>query len=189
MIEWEKKILLCEDEFVCLRQAFKVIRVHHYVNYYYDTENLDMFLHATTCRVREKDGDYIATMKCHSSEQTGYSQETSEAVRDLDSIELFDGLKVMPYGCLKTERSFFYDRPGLQVVLDRNDYLDQTDYEIEIEYSPDCVLQVYQVLLRLADTLSQEKEGFCYRDFLNRIGKGKSKSDRFFRRYLELAKP
>ena len=62
MMEFEKKILLTEEEYqAVLKQRSREGRRHrreHYVqkNHYYDTEDLSMNRQGITCRIREKGG-------------------------------------------------------------------------------------------------------------------------------------
>lgn len=82
-------------------------------------------------------------------------------------------------GTLTTERLLLYRGEGVTAVLDRSTYLDRTDYELELEYTPE--------IERRADALLRH-----YEDDLRRCGLrfassgGRHKSARFFERKQEL---
>lgn len=151
------------------------------INYYFDTDDLSMNRQNITCRIRLKDGKYKATMKQHSL-NSDHSTETEVKIYDgLDSNVFTDmGLKLQ--GELITERCIILKDSVCEAVLDKNEYLGHTDYELEIEYSlkhekdAQAILQFFcNMLTRKKSFLPHKK---CYFDSPNIS----SKSKRFFKR-------
>ena len=71
------------------------------------------------------------------------------------------------------------------MVLDRNDYLGYTDYELEIEYSEGCEI-ISQIILEYTAKLLIDAGILGNVDeFLLRARKPKFKSQRFFERKIE----
>lgn len=186
MLEYEKKIMLTENEYLSLLQlADKSVHSIKQINYYYDSDNLKMNKQGITCRIREKNGKYKATIKAHRSNNQDCSiEKTKEAESQYDD-SLFEGLHLKYQGCLTTERTVLYCEIGCEVVLDKNTYLGTTDYELEVEYRSgmkiravgllhNCLAQLYSPMTSLLIGNARTK-------------KCKSKSERFFKRKEELS--
>ena len=63
MIEFEKKILLSETVYTYLKNHYEPYgKITQHTNYYYDTEKFSLDRINFTLRIREKDGEYIATI-------------------------------------------------------------------------------------------------------------------------------
>ncbi|MBQ7335742.1 MAG: hypothetical protein IJW92_04660 [Clostridia bacterium] len=75
-------------------------------------------------------------MKQH-TKGADYSTETEMEVQDGLDKNTFTDMGLHLQGELITERCIILKDPGCEVVLDKNDYLGHTDFELEIEYSPD----------------------------------------------------
>lgn len=187
MIELEKKILLTEEIYEQLLESFgkdgdaqrkPIVRQ---VNYYFDTEDLAMNRHGITCRIRLKNGKYTGTIKRH-VEGSDRSVETEIQVRngiyDNDFIDM--GLRLQ--GELITDRCVILKNSTCEAVLDKNEYLGVIDYELEIEYAPDCEKNVQELLKVLFDTLNRGKIISGYEDFYPQIVPVSAKSSRFFKR-------
>ena len=138
MTECEKKLLLSEKAYNALMEQFSSSRkpIVTQVNYYFDTDDFAMSRQDTTCRIRLKDGQYKATMKRHAAGTDQSTETEMEIYAGLDHNAFTDmGLKL--WGALTTHRCVLLKNPHLEVVLDRNEYLGHTDYELEIEYLPE----------------------------------------------------
>ena len=87
MFEFEKKILLTKTEYDYLRSDERFSkRPSLQKNYYYDTEKYELNELGITCRIRERNGKYKATLKAHQPDIENFSIETSgeaENERDL----------------------------------------------------------------------------------------------------------
>ena len=187
MTEFEKKMLLTEEEYNYLMKHFGHDNpllpkpVVKQINYYFDTDDLSMNRQNITCRIRLKDGKYKGTMKRH-SENGDQSTEIEMEVRDgiRDNAFLDRGLQLQ--GELTTYRCIVLKDGRYEVVLDKNEYFGSFDYELEIEYLPNFEKDaqcIYQVIL---DLLTWCK---CFPAY-NKSYKHKlnvpSKSNRFFER-------
>lgn len=181
MIEYEKKILLTENEYRCLEMCMffhtpKTVQT----NYYYDTDDLYFNKNGTTCRIREIDGVYTATVKKHGIGEDSASSEISVPAENKFDTRAFEGMVVSLKGVLTTERRETNNYRGAKVVIDRNTYLGTSDYELEVEYEEghenDAMEAIEEVerCLRVFKVLPYEVH------LKDRIGKSKSKSKRFF---------
>ena len=185
MTELEKKILLTEDEYDYLMAYFgyenpliqKPITTQ--INYYFDTDDFSMNRNNTTCRIRWKDGNYKATMKKHSSD-TDQSTETEMKIYDgLESNAFIDmGLKLQ--GELITKRCVIMKDVNCEVVLDKNEYLGHTDYELEIEYAPGHEKDAQTILKIFRDMLTRRKCFLVYKEGIADLPSVPSKANRFF---------
>lgn len=84
-----------------------------------------------------------------------------------------------------TERIVLYKDKFCEAVIDRNTYLGFTDYELEIEYIEGHGDEAMHIIKDSAKKLSDYLELYPAEEFLNRVGKSKSKSERFFERKLK----
>ena len=132
MIEFEKKLLLSKKEYETLMKRTVPDATVVQRNYYYDSDDLKMNRADITCRIREKNGSYVATMKNHSP--LSNTENSAIAYSPWDS-RFFNDPTLKLQGCMTTTRTLLYRNDFLEIVLDKNDYLDCTDYELEIEYT------------------------------------------------------
>ena len=132
-----------------------------------------------TCRIRFKDGKFQGTIKQHSP-STDQSIETEVAIRDGIHSNAFTDLGLKLQGELVTDRSCLFKTAACEVVLDKNEYLNYIDYELEVEYMSGFEEQAQSIvseILGQLDYQSIKKDGTQTRD-------AKSKSSRFFERRL-----
>ena len=134
MLEYEKKFVLSQTEYEVLRNTFNGYNTKTQVNYYYDTEDFFYNQKGITYRIREKDGEYEATVKTHFS--NNYSEEKTVTVKNAFDTSAFTGTNVLLHGCLQTDRKEIIMPNGMCIALDKNTYLDTVDYELEVEYVP-----------------------------------------------------
>lgn len=180
MTECEKKLLLSEEAYNALMEQFSSSRkpIVTQVNYYFDTDDFAMSRQDTTCRIRLKDGQYKATMKRHAAGTDQSTEAEMEIYAGLDHNAFTDmGLKL--WGALTTHRCVLLKNPHLEVVLDRNEYLGYTDYELEIEYLPEYEKEARAVLKEVEKAL-QRKRSPIYN--IGIFSAGLNKSKRFFKR-------
>lgn len=185
MVERELKILLTAEEFTGLQMTVcKYAKPKIQTNYYFDTETLSMNRKGVTCRIRFKDGVYKATVKSHNSD-TSISTEYDLGKSIEFNPNIFGVLGFCCYGNLSTERFTIFKNDELDMVLDRNNYLGKTDYELEIEYAENCYDKAMNELYNIADILYPNQ---CIKNkecFVMRTKKAKFKSDRFFETFLK----
>ncbi len=178
MVEYEKKLMLTEQEYNCLRQ-FKcknTLSVFQ-TNYYFDNDEFSMNKRGVTCRIRQKNGVYKATIKNHGVQKLDCSIEEDLVEKDYFDINAFSSLGVHLQGDLVTERVVMFADNTCEMVLDRNIYLGTVDYELEIEY----LLGFEEKAIELLNEIISEllRQGF---DVSREEIRNKSKSERFFAR-------
>ena len=141
MIESEFKVMLTEEQYKKLLTLYDFNTIVQ-TNHYYDTDDLQMSARHITVRVRVLDGKFFLQMKLPT--ETNFSRvelekelpkipETlsSDELKELSGVEC---PKVKHFGTLKTTRSIWkFD--GGEVDLDRSEYFDKTDFELEIEFT------------------------------------------------------
>lgn len=185
MIEMEKKMLLTRQEYEYLLACFgQTNRSIKQINYYFDTDDLAMNAQNITCRIRLKDNKYKGTMKHHVA-NADYSIETDIEVRNgvFDNAFIDMGLKLQ--GTLTTERHIILRDSNYEVVLDKNDYLGYTDYELEFEWLPNSEKNFNFTVVSILDILPYRIFSLPPQDIILRCKETKSKSKRFFARRLE----
>lgn len=185
MIEHEKKILLTEDEYMCVLNGgydFSDKEIH--INHYYDTDELKYNDLGITCRIRENDTGYVATVKNHYGLET--SNETSTYVKNEMDISPFEGMDVKYFGSMKTERRKATPIEGVTLVLDCNLYLDKVDYELEIEYTVENDKMAVCLLESVSDDIFYNGLTRHRKEILLYANTSPNKSQRFFRRFSEL---
>ena len=187
MTELEKKLLLTEDEYNYLMERLgyesSLVQkpITKQINYYFDTDDLVMNRKNTTCRIRLKDGEYKAIMKQHSSNTDQSTETEMEIYKGLDNNSFTDmGLKLQ--GELVTERCVILKNIGCEAVLDKNEYLGHTDYELEIEYLPEFENYAQTIYRIILDMLTQRKCLLAYKESYEHKPSAPSKSNRFFGR-------
>ena len=141
MIENEFKIMLTKEQYEKLFEIYDFKTIVQ-VNHYYDTDDLQMSARHITVRVRELDDKFFLQMKLPANAEFSRVELEKEldgvpeilagfvltAVFDVDCPEL------KHIGTLKTTRSIWkFD--GGELDLDRSEYFDKTDYELEIEFT------------------------------------------------------
>ena len=187
MTESEKKLLLTEDEYNYLMEHWSfdspLIQkpIVTQINYYFDTDDLAMNRQNTTCRIRLKDGKYKATMKTHSPDSDQSTETEMEIRTGLDGNAFTDmGLKLQ--GKLITKRCVVMKDANCEVVLDKNEYLSHTDYELEIEYTQENEREALAILNIFRDMLIRRKCFLVYKESIKELPDVPSKSNRFFER-------
>ncbi|HFI0595860.1 TPA: CYTH domain-containing protein [Streptococcus suis] len=149
-LEIEYKTLLTKSEYNRLLSEFSDVTPIYQTNYYIDTPNLDMKNHRFSLRIRTFED--IAELTLKIPQEIGnqeYNQllDIQTAQGYIDHFELPPGPiadiiskttvplnQLAVWGHLKTKRLEKETSIGL-MALDENDYLGQTDYELEVEVS------------------------------------------------------
>lgn len=189
MIELEKKLLLTKDEYDCLMENFgyksHLIQkpIVTQINYYFDTDDFWMNRQNVTCRIRLKDKKYKAIMKQHSRSSDRSTETEMKIHTGLDNNAFTDmGLKLQ--GALITKRCVILKDTGYEVVLDKNEYLGHTDYELEVEYVQSFEHRSECILNMIINSLPNSSTTFPMQNLNDRILNTPSKSTRFFKRRL-----
>lgn len=180
MLEFEKKVMLTHDEYLLLKEQCKKKPAETQINYYFDTDDLSMNKKGITCRIRAKNGEYKTTLKKHCRENSCCSVEAHICRSTEINTDFFDALGLHFQGELVTLRICMFENKFCKAVLDKNFYLGHTDFELEVEYSTKNEKRALKYLKGVAKRLLAEKLIDSEESFLLRIGKGASKSERFF---------
>lgn len=190
MTELEKKLLLTKDEYDYLMERFgyesslNTKPMVSQTNYYFDTDDLSMNRKNITCRIRLKDGKYKGTMKQHSLD-SDQSTETDIEVRNGLDDNAFIDMDLKLQGALITDRCVILKDANYEVVIDKNEYLGYTDYELEIEYSPNHETEAYGIMHSIFDILIYNSSTSTLKDIIVRNTNIESKSTRFFNRRIK----
>lgn len=182
MVEYEneKKIILNEIEYNALKEhGYCCGEEKTQINYYYDTDDFELNRLGITCRIREKSGEYIATVKEHRNDKES-SVEISEVVGSQYDDSFFKKMNIYLQGSLKTVRITSQPFSNIKIMLDRNEYMGIMDYELEIEFMPQkenlavCIIETFANYLYFEGIIQDVSE------FIRRTGKTLNKSQRFF---------
>lgn len=160
MIENEYKLMLSKEQYERLLTEYDLTTFEQ-VNHYYDTDDLQMSERHITVRVRELDGRFYLQMKLPTEANTKDSEASKAHTPAIGSsikvsrVELSKELDALPetlsakelsefsgvdcpalahIGTLKTTRSI-WEFDGGELDIDRSEYFDKTDYELEIEFT------------------------------------------------------
>lgn len=181
MLEYEKKIMLTEDEYLSILMLMcKYAPMQTQTNYYFDNDDLSMNEKGITCRIRAKDGKYKATVKNHNTEHSECSIEVDLLEKTEFDPQIFNVFGLHHQGELVTDRVVMHKDSACEMVLDRNVYLGHTDFELEVEYSKESERRAQALIEDIGECLVATKQLTGIDEFLSRVGQGKSKSQRFF---------
>lgn len=180
MLEYEIKLPITKREYELLLELRETDHEDTHTNYYYDTDRLDNHRRGITCRIRERNGRFVATKKTHMAH--GVSKEETSEVADVYDTSLFDK-NVRLYGEMKTQRTVLSDNNGVVATLDKNTYLGMTDYELEIEYEPERRREAECRLKYYGEYVDSTLRGEDAIEFASRRSQKRSKSARFFDYY------
>ncbi len=145
MIETELKAMLSYEQYEKLNSMFTWDSIVSQTNHYYTDKSGKLKKHGITFRVRTIDDKSVIQVKKHTNsnsplqicEESEFSIDSIPQNFSENEIEEMTGVKVSTsyIGDLTTLRNSYMYSDGVEVCLDKNDYLDCTDYEIEIEYT------------------------------------------------------
>ncbi len=184
MLETELKCIITKEVYDKVRAAFDWDSESEQINYYYTDENALLRKNRVMVRVRARDNGFKLQVKLHKNagsplqicEETEYDIGGAPIKIPADTAKTVTGLDVgelVKMGGSKTLRSSLMWDKGTEICLDKTDYFDVTDYEIEIEYKE-------KVSQELLDKLSEL--GVVFKE--NSIGK----FSRFLKKFDELNK-
>lgn len=148
-IEIEFKTIIQEKEFISLKQSMPFTSTPvKQINYYFETKQEDFKRSHSALRIREKNGTYTLTLKEPHKEGI---LETHDELTEAECAAWLNNTPVIKphthqqlsalgiqetdisyFGFLKTER-YTYAVADLLYVLDKSEYNQQLDYELELE--------------------------------------------------------
>lgn len=160
MLETEYKCIIDEETYNKIENAYAWNWVKEQTNNYYFDEALELSKRRIMVRVREKDGAYKVQVKLHKNsdsplhicEETEFDIDSAPQVIDAVQAKRFTGIdtgRLLKSGILRTLRHSLMWNDTTEICLDKNTYLDRTDYEIEVEYTdgmPDGLVEELKAL-------------------------------------------
>lgn len=173
MIEKEIKVLLSEKQYNKLKDCFEWEDGFTQINYYYESND------GITIRIREQDNLKLQVkiprqIKSSLHIKDEYEMQidkiyeiiSSELLKKITNYEFGYDRKII--GKLKTERKICRKYRNVEICLDKNDYLDMVDYEIEVEYTNDYPVEVIEKIKKLGINCEEYSRGKNKR-FLQRL--------------------
>ena len=182
MIDNELKVMLSLEEYTKILNHFVPdVKMSIHTNYYYDTSDLKMNRYGITCRIRKNSKGYIATVKNHLLKKRFKSTEHEILLGNSFNDKCFTRFNLILFGCMRTERAVVISN-NLKLMLDKNTYLNCTDYELEIEYFDNCEGEAQLLLENINYILLTYRKKFEAKNLRKRLNLSKTKSQRFFER-------
>ena len=145
-LEVEFKTLLTKEEYTRLMNRFKGNPIDVQTNHYLDTERFSLKATDTSLLIRERD-----TLELTFKRKKGYTMHDIREPLESNQLQIIRETGVLPEGkifeeveaiigkqkltnfmSLSTERMYFQYGNGV-VFIDKSNYLDETDYELEYE--------------------------------------------------------
>lgn len=176
-IEIELKQLLMKEEFEQLKQHFQLkdSDFHTQTNHYFDTPQFDIKSQFAALRMREKNGQWVLTLKEPHEIGLLETHQTIAPPSSLDDFQLPKGEvadrldhlniqkdQIVYFGSLETSRAEKMIKEGL-IVLDHSRYLTVEDYELEFEVSDLEIGQAaFSALLQNSKSLYETRKTKSY---------------------------
>ncbi len=145
MLETELKSIITKDLYEKIKNEFNWDSAAEQVNHYYSDKNNILQKNRIMARVRVKNGISKIQVKLHKNEnsplqiceETEFDISSPPKIIDADKAKKITGLDVgelHEIGVAKTFRHSLMWNSETEICLDKTDYFDVTDYEIEVEY-------------------------------------------------------
>lgn len=175
MAKFKKRILLTEKEYQKLVKQFsdtakKTIEKRHY----YDTADYELSDSGIICQITEINNSFVASIKTRTSNK---EIEKVKSVYSEKDNSLFYKFHALYQGVLVTNRITLFVNNDYMVAIDKNEFLETVDYELEINYYDLNEISIKPPLTLLANALQLD-----YEDLFLRGNFSKNKSSRFFER-------
>ena len=178
MTETELKSMLTKEQYAIINAVFNWDDEKTQINSYYISPDNILKKHGITFRVRTINDEHIIQIKKHSgrngalqiSEESEFPIESIPDEFREDEVFKFCGIKVQAslIGDLKTIRKSVFFADGVEVCLDKSEYLGTTDYEIEIEYTSPIPQELLDILYNEGVTFDKPCTGKFSR-FMNSL--------------------
>ena len=179
MLEVEYKSLLTKEIFDKIRTHYKWDHIKSQTNHYYTDPTGELSRRHIMVRVREIDGKYCVQVKAHKNpgEALQICEENEfpidalpEAISKEDAFK-YTGVRtgdLALLGDLTTLRHSLMWCQGVEICLDKSEYFDRVDYEIEVEYTGDFPPQLMDELRDLGVEFKEKSKG-KYTRFVKRL--------------------
>ena len=178
MKETEIKSIIDKETYEKIAVSFEWESIKEQTNSYYTDSDASLKKQGITFRVRTVNGINKIQIKKHQKTDSAL-QICEESEFDISDIpekftakEVFEltGIEkeVFLLGSLTTLRHSLFYCDGVEICLDKSDYLDVTDYEIEVEYTNEIPLSLKEKLALLGVSFEKKASGKCSR-FMKRF--------------------
>ena len=178
MRETEIKAIIDKETFERVAGYFKWETVKEQTNSYYTDSSASLKKAGITFRIRTVNDVNKIQIKKHQKTESAL-QISEETEFEIDNIpekftaqEVFElaGIEqeVFLLGSLTTLRHSLFYCDGVEICLDKSEYLDVTDYEIEIEYTNQIPVELKEKLSELGVSFEAKASGKCSR-FMKRF--------------------
>ncbi len=178
MRETEIKYMLDEQVYLNIEKLFDWDSIKEQENHYYTDSAGKLRKSGITFRVRTKDGTNKLQIKMHKSKNSSlqicdeyeYPIDTVPDKFSAGKVKELTGLdvEVLLLGSLKTYRHSCFYCDGVEICLDKNEFLDRTDFEIEVEYTDSIPQKLLDILEENGVTFTVPVSGKCSR-FMKRF--------------------
>ena len=169
MLEKEIKALINEKVYNAILGEFEWDSSAEQTNHYYISPNNILKKYGITFRVRTINGINKLQIKKHISHEDSL-QISEETERDIENVpnsfskeyvKEMTGIEapVARIGSLTTLRNSFMFTDGVEICLDKSEYLGITDYEIEVEYTSPIPDELLDNLARLGVDFNKKPVG------------------------------
>lgn len=176
-IEQEVKVLLTKEQYDLLESRFSWNETLFQKNTYYTAMDSNGKKEYNTIRIRELDGKFYLQVKMPVSENGSLHvkkeyEKVVDGIKDVISKEELKELTgarlpdVKKVGTLSTERKMCYRNDiHAEICLDKSDYFDVTDYELEVEYTGEYPAQLIKQIEDYGIDVNCHGLGKCGRFF------------------------
>lgn len=170
MLEIEYKALIDKDTYEKIKAHYTWDYIKEQINYYYFDSAGELSRRHIMVRVREKDDKYKVQVKAHKNpgEALQICEETEFPITSLpETISSEDALRytgiktgeLSLLGNLITLRHSLMRYENVEICLDRSEYLDRIDYEIEVEYTGEFPPELMDELKELGVEFKEKSKG------------------------------
>lgn len=179
MLETEYKSIITEEVYDKIKASYNWDWIKHQVNSYYIDETGELGRRHIVVRVREKDGRFAVQVKAHKNpgealqicEETEFPIDCAPEEFSPEDGLRFTGIKtgvLTKAGSLDTLRCSLMWKDNVEICLDKSEYLDRCDYEIEIEYTGEMPKELMDELASMGVEFKEKSVG-KYTRFINRL--------------------
>ena len=187
MQQYKKKFSLSAQEYNYLASEMRSFScAERQTIYYFDTEEYAMHQKGMECCICENSHGCIATVKTYPS-YGGITEREEQALGRWDT-HLFSGLNVTFKGTVTTDRIPLFKDERYAVLLCKNTYLGETDYELELVYQLNSISHAIMFLETIALRLSGAFSDTSVYSFFARSEHEQSKAERFFEKLISTTK-
>lgn len=173
MLETELKCMIDKDTYLEISSMFDWDKIKEQTNSYYtDTHNI-LKQNGITFRIRTIDNINKIQIKKHKNSESPLQicEENEYEISDIpekftaDYVKKLTGIHsdVSLLGSLTTLRHSLMYNNNVEICLDKNTYLDKTDYEIEIEYTDEIPSELIEKLKNAGVEFNKPAVGKCSR--------------------------